>query len=382
MTAERCRVLFVLEHYSPYIGGVETLFANLAEALAAKGHAVTVVTTRLPGTAAKEVRNGVQVRRAWVPPFARRYFFTLFGIPAAVREAGNADVIHTTTYNAAVPGWVAGRLRGVPAVLGVQEVFAEQWGRLPGLSPLLGWAFRAYEWFLLQLPFSRYVCLSEFTRGRLHRYFRVPARKSVVVYPAVDYRFWTPVRHAARPLRGELGLPADAKMYLYFGRPGVSKGVELLLDAAARVRQELPGSRLVLLLARSPASGHARIVQRIAALGLGDHVRVLDSVPREELPGYLLAADAVVVPSVSEGFGYAAVEAASLGCRVVSTAGHAVEEVMAGHATFAPPGDPTAMANAIIAAMRTDKPTVPAPPRYDLDTHVRAVLAVYGGLRG
>jgi D-inositol-3-phosphate glycosyltransferase len=371
------RIVFVLELYPPHVGGVETLFSQLAEGLAAAGHAVTVVTLRLPGTAADEVKNGVRIVRVKCPPFGARYWFSLLGIPVAARTAADADVIHTTTYTAAVPAWVAGRLTRKPVVVTVHEVFGDQWQNLPGLNPAIGFAFRAFEWAVLTLPFARYVCDSWFTRSRLLRHVRCPSGRAAVIYPAVDHDFWAPGRHHPRPLRGDLGLPADTKVYLYFGRPGVSKGIEYLLEAAVRVRAEVPGSRLVMLLARSPADGHARVIRRISAFGLGDHVTVLDPVSRADLPGYLLAADAVVVPSVSEGFGYAATEAAALGCRVVATSGHAVEEVLGGTAVLVPPRNPDALATAIAAAMGTADSPRPLSNRFELAEHVRVVTELY-----
>jgi glycosyltransferase involved in cell wall biosynthesis len=40
------KILFVLEHYPPYIGGAETLFGLLADQLVKHGHKVRVITTR------------------------------------------------------------------------------------------------------------------------------------------------------------------------------------------------------------------------------------------------------------------------------------------------------------------------------------------------
>jgi len=89
----------------------------------------------------------------------------------------------------------------------------------------------------------------------------------------VDHDFWSPGRHRAR----DLGLPRDTFVYLYFGRPGVSKGVECLLDAAVLVRRQLPRSRLVMILFREPAASIAH-ASRIDALG--DHILLVDRFPQ------------------------------------------------------------------------------------------------------
>jgi hypothetical protein len=45
---EPIKILFVLEYYSPHIGGMETLFQNLCEGLVKRGYKVAVVTSLLP----------------------------------------------------------------------------------------------------------------------------------------------------------------------------------------------------------------------------------------------------------------------------------------------------------------------------------------------
>ena len=75
----------------------------------------------------------------------------------------------------------------------------------------------------------------------------------------------------------------------------------------------------MLILAKEPADRYDSIVRRIRQLDLGDRVRILDPRPRSELPDYVGSADCVVVPSLSEGFGFTAVEACALDLPVVVT---------------------------------------------------------------
>src|SRR4051794_38391456 len=99
------RILFVLEHFPPYIGGVETLFGQLTHALAKQGHTVCVVTLHLRGTPAREVVNGVEIIRVRAPRPGGRYLFSLLALPEVLRRARTADLIHTTTYTAVLPAW-------------------------------------------------------------------------------------------------------------------------------------------------------------------------------------------------------------------------------------------------------------------------------------
>lgn len=372
-------VLFVLEWYPPHVGGVETLFRNLAATLAARGWEVHVVTSLVRGAPRREVLDGVHVHRVRVPHVGARYVFTLAGILAALRLARRVDLVHTTTYNAAIPGWVAARLTRRPVVLTVHEVWAEQWNGMPGMNRWIGWGYRAFERFVLKLPMDAYICVSRYTLRRLLEKMRAPEPRCHVVEPAVDYGLWGGAVVPAQ-LKHAMGVTPETFVYLSFGRPGVSKGLEYLIDAAKRVRCELPDSRLVMILAHDPPLQYGRLVDRIRENQLEGYVVLRDPVGRAELPSMLQAADCVVVPSLSEGFGYTAAEAAVLGRPLVATSGHAVETVVDG-AVLVPPGDADALASAILrVAADGDAKGASTRERFDVDRNATLTEAVYSKL--
>ena len=121
-------ILFVLENYLPHIGGVETVFRNLMEGLVKKGHSVNLVTHRLKGTKKLENIRGVSVYR--VSCLGSRYLFSFLAVPQIVRLAKRCELIHTTTFNAAPPAFVAAKVTGKPIILTVHEVWLNNWKRL------------------------------------------------------------------------------------------------------------------------------------------------------------------------------------------------------------------------------------------------------------
>jgi len=124
---------------------------------------------------------------------------------------------------------------------------------------------------------------------------------------------------------------------MFFGRPGISKGVEFLIEAAEEIKKKLPNSKLILILSKDPKNRYIAVKNKINKLGLNDHVKLIDSVDKEVLPEYILAADCVVVPSLAEGFGYAAVQTALLGVPLVATKVGALPELMIKGACFVSP---------------------------------------------
>jgi len=95
------RILFVLEHFHPYVGGAEELFLKLTTALVNEGYDVSVVCTRHDSSVAQyEDHQGVKIHRV---NCYNRFLFTLFSLPIVLKLARRSDLIHTTSYNSAVP---------------------------------------------------------------------------------------------------------------------------------------------------------------------------------------------------------------------------------------------------------------------------------------
>ncbi|MBI9075445.1 MAG: glycosyltransferase family 4 protein [Desulfatibacillum sp.] len=344
------KICFVVEYYPPHLGGGENLFASLAEGLAERGHDCRVVTCGLPGVPLRETRNGVKILRVRVPKWGDRMWFTFLGLKQALKAARNADIIHTTTYNGAFPAWIAGRIWGKPVVITAHEVLGPLWHRLK-LPPATAWAGHLAEKTVLSLPFDGYSCNSQSTQKGLTHY-GIGRDRSFLAYPAPDYEKFcpSPDKQTDRAaLRKKLGLPESAFIYLYYGRPGILKGVKTLVDAAPMVREAVPESVLVMVLSRRPSGGYRRVVEKISRLPEGG-VILKDSVPGNELPDWIQAADCVVAPSLSEGFGFCCAEACAMGKPVVATRAGSLPEVAGGRHILVQPGSTQALAEGIILA--------------------------------
>jgi len=122
-------------------------------------------------------------------------------------------------------------------------------------------------------------------------------------------------------LRAELGI--DRCCFLYVGRLAPEKGVDVLLKAFAGVEGEL-----VLI-------GDGREEDRLRALA-PPHTRFLGHLDRDALPAWYAAADALVLPSLSEPWGMPLNEAAAAGLPLIATdaAGAAKELIEDGRNGF------------------------------------------------
>lgn len=142
----------------------------------------------------------------------------------------------------------------------------------------------------------------------------MPDEKLSTVYNGIDAEFWDASKTDAEltsRIRAELGLE-KAFSTLYFGRPGVSKGLEYFLEAIPLVCQKISNFKAVCIVSGDDRERVALMKRKIAELGVADRVVWKGAVPYGELREYLMAADSVVVPSIVEGFGFSAAEACSL----------------------------------------------------------------------
>jgi len=148
-----------------------------------------------------------------------------------------------------------------------------------------------------------------------------------------------------REARRRLGLPPGRPLLLWLGNMVPVKGLETLIDAAAILKQR--GIDFGLLLVGSGRL-EAKLRRRCAARGLEEHVRFVGRVMHDALPDWYRAVNLTVLPSWSEGIPNVLLESmASRVPFVASRVGGIPEIATEGIDLLVPPGDVTALADAI-----------------------------------
>ncbi|MCK4589183.1 MAG: glycosyltransferase family 4 protein [Nanoarchaeota archaeon] len=346
------KILFVLENYIPHIGGVEVVFKNLAEGLVSLGHDVFIVTHRLKGTKKFDMINGVKVYR--VDCFQSRYWFTFLSILHVLKLARKVDIIHTTTFNGAPPAWFVSKLIRKPCLITVHEVWVGKWHKLTDMSWLNGKIHDVLERFIFFLNFDRYICVSKSTKKQLLN-IGVKKRKVGVVYNGVDYEHWNPGKFDGKKIREKLGLGKNF-VYLFYGRPGISKGLEYLIKAIPEISKKIPSAKLLAIVSKDKSyeKRYRYILDLIKKLKIEDKVIMHNPVSYKDLPSYIKAADCVVVPSLAEGFGFAAAEACAMDVPVVASNTTSLPEVISKKYLLIEPKNSKAIAEAIFSVYKKD----------------------------
>jgi glycosyltransferase involved in cell wall biosynthesis len=248
------RLIFCNRYFHPDHSATSQMLSDLAFALAAHGHTVHVVTSRLryddPSVPLpeRETIKGVEVHRVRTTGFGRGHLggraldYLSFYLAATLRllrlvRAGDLVVAKTDPPLIAVPaGWVAG-WRRARLVNWLQDLFPEVAGAL-GMDLGKGAVGSLLVWLRtrsLQVAAVN-VAIGEGMRGRLLELGVAPARLAVVHNWADDERI-RPLAAAANPLRREWGL-GDKFVVGYSGNLGRAHEFETLLAAAERLREQ------------------------------------------------------------------------------------------------------------------------------------------------
>lgn len=165
--------------------------------------------------------------------------------------------------------------------------------------------------------------------------FGVDPGRITVMHNGVDADLFRPMPEVSRiPARIMATASADTP----------TKGLQVLLRAAAALVSDWPDLSLLLIGKPKPGGDTERLV---AELGLVERVQWVSQVDHETMVRHYAQSSVAVVPSLYEGFGLPAVEAMACGIPLVSSDGGALAEVVGDGGVIVPAGDHRALAQAL-----------------------------------
>lgn len=164
---------------------------------------------------------------------------------------------------------------------------------------------------------DKVIVAAQREKESLLRYYGAPPEKITVIPCGVNLELFHPLKQDQA--RERIGLNGG-KIILYVGRIEPVKGLELLLRAAACLREQGYAFRLLIAGGDAHSGPAVRTYQQLAReLGIGENITFPGVVEHRKLPAYYSAADITVIPSYYESFGMTALESLACGTPVAAT---------------------------------------------------------------
>jgi glycosyltransferase involved in cell wall biosynthesis len=262
-----------------------------------------------------------------------------FQIPGAAR---GCDLLHVPHYN--IPAFYRG-----PLVVTIHD-----------LTHVTEPAFRntAKAWLYARPMLraaankaSHVITVSDYSSRQIVERLGVKPEKVGAIYHGVDPQFRLMDNDkAANDMKAAFRI--DGSYLLFVGNLKPQKNLRTLLSAFAllRSRKRLNHS---LVLAGDDPEGRHRVFDECARLGIAGNVRHIPWVAEDLLPELYAAADLVLMPSTSEGFGFPVLEAMACGTPVVCSNATSLPEVGGDAVVYFDPHNVEEMAEAIEKVMNS-----------------------------
>ena len=291
-------------------GGIENSIFNLSLGLQRNGTRVTVYSSHL-GSNDEEVGGISTIRNQEALPAE---------LPPGNAERDHAIKVHLIRHRNRIAADIASVIheRDIDLILACDPLwgivqFCETWKVDPCPTVLSFHVPNQRE--LLELagasPYLFYRCVSPNLKEEIDKSVRL---RDVEVIP----NSFDPARFKPSVLPSE-----ESKILFCNSRIDPAKGIDFLLHAFALFQRRIGGFELWLCAGQSPfGDRHAAIEgvkEEIRNLGLTRSVRMLGNLQWHEMPDYIRQSFAVVLPTLYESFGRAAMEALACGVPVVAT---------------------------------------------------------------
>ena len=305
------RILYISQYFPPETNAPASRVSELARAWKRRGHDVTVLTAfphhptgvipeRYRGKKfLRENADGVEVVRTWIyatpnEGFVKRTasymsFMTsavLLGRPAL---AGKFDAVIATSpqFFTAIAGWIIAATTRSPFVFEVRDLWPASIVAVGAIKNRA--VIKTLEWMemFLYRRAKLIVAVADSTVEILAKR-GVPRERIAVIKNGVDLALFTPGGRG-EAVRAEWGLEGKF-VCSYIGTIGMAHALEVMLDAAERTR----GDAGVAYLIVGAGARYEELKAEAARRGLASVV-FAGPQPRERMPEFLAASDAVLV---------------------------------------------------------------------------------------
>lgn len=313
-------VLMLSWEYPPYhVGGLGIHVRDLSEALTGMGVNIHVLTQAPGGSVVSNVREGVNIHclPTYQKPGETDFISWILQLNLSIGDFArilvgyfpkNRLIIHAHDW---LTAYAARELKDAFGLPLITTIHATEYGRHRGLHNHLQHAIHGEEAKLVAIA-DRVICCSRYMEKEINGLFQLNEGKLKLIPNAVK-----PIKLISRA--------KDGYNILFVGRLVGEKGVQILLEAFARLLQLYPQAKLV-IAGDGPYADSLKALT--AELGIGDSTEFAGFVSEKVRNQLLARSNAAVFPSLYEPFGIVALEAMAAGVPVIVSRTGGLAEVV------------------------------------------------------
>ncbi len=295
------RIAILVPLFPPrWLGGAEVATYYTAKHLA-KSHEVHIITSWDKGLPRESItQEGFYLHRVYTIKKPRLLSLT-YNVAAFLKlRKIKSDIVHAQSIFSGLTAYLGKKLLSTPYVTYCR-----------GSDIYLPWPFKKSISNLILRNADAVVALSSDMKRQITE---ISNTRPVVVPNGIEVERFEGL--SPEEAREKLGIKNNEKVILFVGSLRALKGVRYLIQAMVIIKQKEPNARLLIVGDGPDRQGLENLVQK---LDLQQSIDFVGGIPQERVPHYMMACDIFTLPSLSEGFGLACLEAMACGLPVVTT---------------------------------------------------------------
>src|SRR5690348_2161335 len=304
-------VLLLSQFFSVTRGGGEYVFSIIAKKLAENNHRVFVITNRISGEVYHDHKN---IQIIFVPPvleykgglppgFLDNIKYTINAIRKGqeIIKEKKIDIIHSNNFSPTLAGAILSRITSRPHIVTVHDVFSlcgrdywKKWGAQSNVSKLNVWLAPFFEKIMIKMRHDCIHTVSESSRDDLLKF---GAKKPIyVIHNSIETNIENKIT-TPNPLQ-----------FVYIGRLVFYKNLEVIIKAINIAKKVEPKIKLII----AGDGPHRKTLEVLTKkLQLENNVEIRGYVSVDEKSRLIATSNALLFPSLCEGFGLVILEAFS-----------------------------------------------------------------------
>lgn len=178
------------------------------------------------------------------------------------------------------------------------------------------------------------ITISEFSKKEIINYFKIPQEKIVVTYLGYDqdvYNVQPIIQKELNQFKLNIFTNPTAKYFIYLGsyeefEP--RKNLDFLINVFAQYIDQFKYHDRYLVMIGKKGCESDRIHELADKLNISQYIKFVGFIPVEEIKIAFSNAEALLFPSLFEGFGLPVLEAMACGCPIISSNSSSLPEVI------------------------------------------------------